>query len=639
MFCTGCGSPINSSERFCHHCGKQLATGDGGHPPARQKTAPWVFVTGLALLALLFYVSWASAQYGDLEKPARGQLETIKEGKIPEAYYEYTSKQFQASTTLEQFRDFINSHQIISQYNNFSFGEPEISDNRGIISGELEAASGEKIGIKYFLFRQDDEWKIDSFQIVDAAQEVVESTDMSPKEKEAILDPIEEQLQDLKRGDVNDAYEGVSEGFKKVTSLPQFEEFVKQYHILTQFRTFNILEQLRNGEKAAVKIELVNQDERIPIEYFLIKEDDAWKIWSLRVLMPAENLPPPSLMVEPVQGQLEALKSNEIEKAYNDFASDEFKNITPLETFKTFMVNFPIFTSYETVEYKKPRIEESGGKLLVVLTAADASTATVEYTLGVSEGKWKIWGLKLVDFNMKDKEPQQTEEAPVVDETALKALANEQLQAINQKDFRKAYDQYTSKQFRDVTSFETFKRFMDAYPIFTHDSDLDFGKMTVNNNIATIKALLNDEADKSYDVEYDFVQDQDQWKILRVQLLEPNQEAEQDNTYFGPITMGTALDESGTIIKPTTVFDDPKSDIYTNIYVNGVKGDVITVIFKHNDTQSAIKPVSSTPLPRDGEFRTAFSFTPPPQGWPKGDYQLEIRSSNGEGTIYKFKQE
>lgn len=643
MFCTGCGSPINSSEHFCHHCGKQLSSGNGAnHPPYRQKTAPWVFVTGLAMLGLLFYFTWAGAQYGDLEKPAKDQLESIKGGKIPEAYYEYTSKQFQAATSLEQFRQFVKSHPIISQYSDFTFGEPVIDDKRGVLIGSLASPTGERVEIKYFLFRQDDEWKIDSFQIVDEpqTQEVIEASKIESKDKEAMLTPIEDQLQDLKRGDIDDAYVDVADGFKKATSLEQFKEFVGQYKILGQYRSFNVLEQFRQGDRAAVKLELTDDDLKIPVEYYLVKENDKWKIWSLQVLMPAENMPAPSLMLEPVQGQLAALKNNEIEKAYNEFTSDEFKKITSLEAFKTFMVNFPLLTQYEVVDYKQPRVEEAGGKLLVVLKGKNEQSATIEFTLGLTQGQWKIWGLRLVDFDGKTEDTKESaNQDPDLNAKMLESIAKDQLNAISSKDFKKAYDQFTSTQFQAATNYDVFTNFLSAYPIFSQYKALKFGNMTVENNVATLKGTFEGADERNFNVEYDFIKDRDQWKILRIQLVAAEDKPSVANSYYGAITMGNDIDSEGNIANPTTAFKDTSKSIYANIFVNGTKGDIVSVIFRHNDTQSSIKPVSSSPLPKDGEFRTSFSFTPPPQGWPRGDYQLEINSSSGQQSIYPFRVE
>lgn len=638
MFCTGCGSPINTNEHYCHHCGKQLNTGSAGHPPYRQKTAPWVFVTGFALLAMLFYITWSGAQYGDLEKPAREQLETIKEGKIPEAYYEFTSKQFQAATSLEQFRQFVKSHGIIADYKDIVFGEPVIDDKRGLLIGKLTPEKGQPVEIKFFLYRQEDEWKIDSFQIMDEANHIVDSATQDPKDKAAILSSIETQLQDFKKGDVDDAYSNVSEGFKKATSLQQFQEFIKQYEILKNYRNYNVIDQQQEGDKAAVKLELVDKDIKIPIEYYLVKENNNWKIWSLQVLLPAENMPAPSLMLEPVQGQLKALNENQIEKAYNDYTSDEFKKITTLDAFKTFMVNFPLFTQYKSVDYKQPKLEESGGKLLVVLKGENNKTATVEYTLGISEGKWKIWGLRLVDFDAKDKKEKSKDETDL-DQQKLQAIATDQLEAIKAQNFKKAYDQYTSSQFRDATNYDSFTRFLNAYPVFTKYDTVKFGKMSVDNNLANLKGYLEGADNRKYLLDYDFIRDDQAWKIQRIQLTAAENEKQSTAEYYNNVSMGNEVNENGDIQNPTSSFKDVSKNIYANIFINGEKGDVITVTFRHNNTQSAIKPVSSTPMPKDGEFRTSFSFTPPPQGWPKGDYQLEMVSSNGQKSIYPFKVE
>lgn len=638
MFCTGCGSPINSHEHFCHHCGKQLSSMNGGHPPYRQKTAPWVIFTGLAVLALFFYFTWAGAQYNDLEQPAKKQLETIKQGKIPEAYYEYTSKQFQAATSLEQFRQFVKMHGVIADYKNFTFNEPEIDDKRGVLTGQLYGANDEKVDIKFYLYRQEDEWKIDSFQILDAGQEVVESSALDSKEKEAILNPIEDQLQDLKRGDLNDAYADVAEGFKKVTSLDQFKDFIKQYEVLEKYRSYNVVEQIKQGDKAAVRIDLVDEKGKTGIEYYLIKENNDWKIWSLQVVTPMDSMPPPSLMTAPVQAQLQALKDQEIDRAYQEYTSEEFKKITTIDTFRAFMKNFPLFTHYASVDYKQPRIEDTGGKLLIVLKGTDGKTATVEYTLGVSDGQWKIWGLRLVDFEPTEQKETSEESKGDLDSSVLEGVATEQLNAISTNELRKAYDQYTSPEFKNATSFDTFSQFLSAYPVFGKHDSVKFGKMSVENNIATIKATLEDDS-HLYSADYDFIKVNDKWKILRIQLVASDAQAALHSSYFGSIAMSNDVTESGDIKNPVTTFTDLSKNIYATVFVNGEQGDIVTVVFKHNNTQSAIKPVSSSPLPKDGEFRTSFSFTPPPQGWPKGDYQLELTSTNGQQKVYPFRVE
>lgn len=103
-----------------------------------------------------------------------------------------------------------------------------------------------------------------------------------------IVGTIKDQLSALRSGDMVTAYSYTSKDFRNVTSLEDFESFVKNYSALnnntdTSFTT----REIKNGE-GIVKGTLTGKDgEKIAVEYHLVKENGTWKI--LRVVINPEG--------------------------------------------------------------------------------------------------------------------------------------------------------------------------------------------------------------------------------------------------------------------------------------------------------------------------------------------------------------
>ena len=107
MFCSHCSAKVEENYKFCPNCGAQLnlTTSSDTSPSSsnvKKKPMPFWFkiLALLAVLALvgvtagiLFTESWVDV--------VDHQLEALRQHDIDKAYYAYTSKDFQTSTSLK----------------------------------------------------------------------------------------------------------------------------------------------------------------------------------------------------------------------------------------------------------------------------------------------------------------------------------------------------------------------------------------------------------------------------------------------------------------------------------------------------------------------------------------------------------
>lgn len=99
-----------------------------------------------------------------------------------------------------------------------------------------------------------------------------------------LTDTVNQQLSALRQGDIKKAYSYTSKSFQEHTSLAQFTGFVKKYPGLenNQSASFNNRE-INNGI-GILKGELTAKNGGvIPIQYQLVKEEDQWKILSIKL--------------------------------------------------------------------------------------------------------------------------------------------------------------------------------------------------------------------------------------------------------------------------------------------------------------------------------------------------------------------
>lgn len=294
MFCSHCGADVLPSYKYCPSCGITLDSPTvipPEQPPAplvKKKPMPMWFkiVALLAVLALigvtagiLFTESWVDV--------VDHQLEALRESDIPKAYRDYTSKDFQAATSLDQFRNFVEAYPVFLNNQSAHFSQRSIEHNIGTLKGHLSSHDHVNTPIEYKLIKDDGKWKILSIRLIKPGN-IQNAKDAGKAED--LIEVAKAQLKDIQDQKITEAYLNYSaKEFKGATSEEAFREFIKRYPVLNNHHVVSFHKPvIRNGVGT---LSVILQSDQIAayVKYYLIYEDQAWKIWSMRILSPTEE--------------------------------------------------------------------------------------------------------------------------------------------------------------------------------------------------------------------------------------------------------------------------------------------------------------------------------------------------------------
>lgn len=113
----------------------------------------WLAVFASSLLAIVFYIT------SGVINTVHSQLYYLETGNIKKAY-SLTSKDFQKSTSIEDFEKFLNHYPSLKNNKSAFFNEREVENNTGHVKGTLTAKDGAQTAVEYQLIKEDGEWKI-----------------------------------------------------------------------------------------------------------------------------------------------------------------------------------------------------------------------------------------------------------------------------------------------------------------------------------------------------------------------------------------------------------------------------------------------------------------------------------------------
>lgn len=133
--------------------------------PSRQQGS--IFQILLCVIAIVI-LGIAAAMYltHGLADTAREQLDALKAGNITGAY-EMTTAAFQSETSLEQFTYIVEKNPILTNYAELNVIDRKIENGIGYLSGTLTSTDGEQKNFEYQFVKENNRWKIQSFQLTD----------------------------------------------------------------------------------------------------------------------------------------------------------------------------------------------------------------------------------------------------------------------------------------------------------------------------------------------------------------------------------------------------------------------------------------------------------------------------------------
>ena len=102
-----------------------------------------------------------------------------------------------------------------------------------------------------------------------------------------LVEPVARQLAALKAGNLDAAYAETSQAFQQATSKDAFQKFVDEYPILKDTADHSFSNRNINNGEGYLRGKLTSSTGGVtPIEYRLVKENDAWKIIYINVNPP-----------------------------------------------------------------------------------------------------------------------------------------------------------------------------------------------------------------------------------------------------------------------------------------------------------------------------------------------------------------
>lgn len=487
-----------------------------------------------------------------------------------------------------------------------------------------------------------------------------------------LLKTVEEQLSALNNDRITEAYyQYASDDYKENISLIAFKEMVTAFPVLTKNKNIEVIDKYENDQVASVRVMLTSlYNESIPVEYQLVRDDEGWKIDDMLLQVPSQagaSQKGKISWLTPIDQQLQALRQNNFQAAY-DATSTEFKSATSLEEFTQFVSSHPLFTAHREISIKNQSIQEQEADILLLLNPGPDQVA-VHYLLKQENDQWKIWAMSVIsEFTAET-------QALLKDTNAMIEPVRAQLEKVKEGETSKAYYQFTSKEFRDRTSLDQFKEVVTNFPPLLNWQEIEFkDPIVVDKTTALVEVILHSEGEDA-GLEFTLGIENDKWKVWAVRVTDrsapkytqqptvpttpipetprtpipepprniPAVENEGNSSVtsfrFAKVEVGTGLDLKGNVVNPSDDIKSPFGDLYVNLYVqNGVKRAKVEMFLEHEESHSALPKVSTT-LQQDGDSKLSFSFSPPPQGWPKGKYRIVATSTTGDSREFKFKIE
>lgn len=616
--------------------------------PTWFKTIVGITFAGIALSVALMLFSRGMVDV------VEDQLVLLREHRLSQAYYEYTSKQFQETTTLEAFRTFISLYPVLSHNEKFVYDSSWQEQSRGIVSGDLVSKDLHEMKAEYQLVKENGQWKIQGLRV----KEYV-TGDEAESATQPLVDLVSAQLKAMRKQDPTEAYYGfVSQDFQRETPFEAFRDFMHSNAIITSYTGMKVKDRKIEDDKGVVDLVLDSDKGEYILHYKLKREGGDWKILSLWITLPPEeaakkDASDADALVPAVRNTLTLLQLDDIDAAY-DSTAHEFQEATPFSTFKRFVDDHPVLVHSDLTDIKPGVIEYGVGTVRANLHDNEGMT-TVQFVLGFDVDRWKIWELNIVD---QPKMPQNNAYVPRAGQRTVTSLASRlshvvdnQLTVLRHQDIEDAYTRFGSKLYRQRNTSEMFQQYLAEHPEYLKNRSVHFDRVAFKDEGALLHGTLTTLDYRTYPVKYHLVKEGEQWKIQDFQSLaeeeplaadehvldteEPPPSVE-NNMEFSKIVIGRQVDDKGLITEPTAWITPDTNLIFINVYIkNGVEHALVTLFLTHADSSSSAPPIS-TSLQSNGDSVALFSFAAPRAGWPEGEYVVKVVADNGQEAIQKF---
>lgn len=460
--------------------------------------------------------------------------------------------------------------------------------------------------------------------------------------KEEPQKTIQEQLVALKNNQLTEAYYSyTAKEFQKATPLEKFKEIIRSFHPLSEVKEINVDDSEEKDDRTRLNVTLKTDDKKsFKMEYDLVKEEGNWKIIFFKLLSnPVEDVEDEAASLEEpkesaydlINRQLDYLRDGKIDEAYTDLVSRDFKKETSLKTFKDFISANPILSDFVSYKQGVQTSENNIKRIRVVLSGTKDEKHIVDYSLIQEGDKWLINGMQLLPYD--ESESKSLETPPQFNNEEIKTYITQFVDAIKNSDFTKAYQDYTTEEFKKATNEEIFTKTIKGYPSFINNETLDIRGISFKNNVGSVVAFLQSKDDKRM-AQFDLMLNNNVWKIQQIQIYKA---PEADDMKVKVVEIGTKKDDKGEITDVASNFTNPPQEIFVNVFLSNVrKGNKITLMLI-NEEQKIKSPEISHEISVDAaDYVAFFSFSAPKTGWPPGAYKVIGETNTGDKVDSSF---
>ena len=318
------------------------------------------------IVAVVFYLTSDVTRAGD-------QFFTLIRDGDAKGAYQSAAREFQASTSEEQFMVFLKNSSI-SNYESATWTSRSISDNVGALEGSLKTKGGGVIPIKVKLVKEDGKWKL--LAIEKAAAGIVSDTQPATVPADAELSTMANNSvlmlgRAINAADFGGFYSSVSKTWQNQTTADAlkgiFQSFIDQKIDLTVIGgknpEFSEKASIDGSGRMILKGFYVAQPVKVKFTLKYIREDKQWKLIGINVAQ--EEAPAMAKGVMPTESELTTLVHGGVCLLAKAIAKDDFS-----ELYKSISKRWQAQTSREElrkafgafVEQKIPLIAVEGKK-------------------------------------------------------------------------------------------------------------------------------------------------------------------------------------------------------------------------------------------------------------------------------------
>jgi|GEM_PF-6607145 len=337
----------------------------------------------VACLLAFIFLFWKSTSPLDIVKH---NLAAIKEDRLTAAYYDYTSKDFQNATSLENFRDFVQNHQEELTRYPIHLEEKSNASGKVFVIAEIENYPGPYPVIEYKMIEEGGKWKIKTIAVRPLF-----------KADNTVEEALDSLLQSLKNRDLDTLYkDNVTNEFRKTTPREQIQEYLQQNPELFNYKNYEILDTITQDNGVIESLNIQSQGKNFDMLASFIIEEGKWKVNGIHLQSEEETLEFDEKELQTlIQKQLNTIRKGNIKDAYETYTSQEFKEATSYPNFEAFIQKSSLFSKNTGITFDKLTFEENVGTYTTTLTGEDKATGLAEYDLVDEEGQWKIVQIRI----------------------------------------------------------------------------------------------------------------------------------------------------------------------------------------------------------------------------------------------------